>query len=314
VTLFDGISETAHAELGFAHATLDRAGWRREDAQWQKMALDDPQARFILICNDTPVLQFDGSNLDALFTRAGCNGVAASQQMLFLGMESDAPMFGVHLDPLLFDALKLRADLKLIDMRSVVMQGLFSHGISNAIGTAKSMFMWHRRHAFCSTCGQPSQAASAGWKRYCAACKSEHFPRTDPVVIMLAVDGDKCLMGRSPHFPEGRYSCLAGFMEPGETIEQATRREIFEETGVRTGRVTYITAQPWPFPSSLMIGCFAQAISSEITIDAAELADARWFTRDEVKLILRGEHPKGITAPPAMAIAHLIMRLYAEAS
>ncbi|MGL4635009.1 MAG: NAD(+) diphosphatase [Beijerinckiaceae bacterium] len=312
MTLFDGVSETAVADLGFATATLDRAGWRRENAGWQQEALEDPQTRFVLICNDTPVLNFDAGKLDALFTKAGAEAVSDSKQYLFLGMERDTPHFGVHIDPLMFDELKARTDLKLIDMRSIVMQGLFSNGTANAIGTAKAMFMWHKRHAFCSNCGQPSVSASAGWKRFCAACKSEHFPRTDPVVIMLAVDGDKCLMGRSPHFPEGRYSCLAGFMEPGETIEQATRREIIEETGIKTGRVRYITAQPWPFPSSLMIGCFAEATSSEITIDAAELADARWFTRDEIKLILKGEHPKGITAPPNMAIAHHIMSLFAN--
>ncbi len=312
MTLFEGISETASADLGFATASLDRAGWRRDDDRWQSMAQDDPLARFILICNDTPVLQFEGGKLDALFTLARSRNVAPARQVLFLGLEREAPVFGIHLDPQLFDDLKARTDLKLIDMRSIVMQDLFSAGTANAIGTAKAMFMWHKRHSFCSHCGQPSKAVSAGWKRHCEACKSEHFPRTDPVVIMLAVDGDKCLMGRSPHFPEGRYSCLAGFMEPGETIEQATRREIFEETGIRTGRVRYLTAQPWPFPSSLMIGCFAEATSTEITIDAAELADARWFSRDEIRLILRGEHPKGITAPPEMAIAHHIMRLYAE--
>jgi NAD+ diphosphatase len=312
MTLFDDLSETAPEELGFATATLDRAGWRREDVHWLREAQDDPQARFVLICNDTPVLNFDSGKLEALFTRAAAKTVCDSSHSIFLGMERDAPHFGLHLDPLMFEELKARADLKLIDMRSIAMQGLFSPGLTNAIGTAKAMFMWHKRHAFCSNCGQPSVSASAGWKRICGACKSEHFPRTDPVVIMLAVSGDKCLMGRSPHFPEGRYSCLAGFMEPGETIEQATRREIFEETGIRTGRVRYITAQPWPFPSSLMIGCFAEATSREITIDAAELADARWFTREEVNLILRNEHPKGITAPPPMAIAHYIMRLFAD--
>jgi NAD+ diphosphatase len=127
---------------------------------------------------------------------------------------------------------------------------------------------------------------------------------------MLAVRGGKCLMGRAPQFPEGRYSCLAGFMEPGETFEDAVRREIHEETSVRIGRVKYLQAQPWPFPSSLMIGCMAEAVSDEITIDPAELADARWFTKEEVRQVLDGTHPDGITSPPRMAIANHIMQAF----
>jgi NAD+ diphosphatase len=208
--------------------------------------------------------------------------------------------------------LKERADLKLIDMRSIAMQGLFAGGVENMIGTAKALFLWHGRRRFCSACATRLEAASAGWKRKCSGCGMEHFPRTDPVVIMLAVKGDRCLMGRAPQFPEGRYSCLAGFMEPGETFEDAVRREIVEETGVRVGRVKYLQAQPWPFPSSLMIGCMAEALSDEIAIDPTELADARWFTKDEVAQILQGEHPQGITSPPRMAIANHIMRAFVE--
>ena len=312
MNLFNHIPEFAPKDLGFAGDSLDRAGWRRDDAAWQREALLDPVSRFVLICNDTPVFGFDGSRLEALFDLAHADRVAPYNQAMFMGLDDGVPWFALHLEATHFDTIKLTEKLKVIDMRSVAVQGLFSSKTIGAIGTAKAMFLWHQRHRFCGQCGGGTAIASAGWKRVCAACAAEQFPRTDPVVIMLAVDEDRCLMGRAPRFPEGMYSCLAGFMEPGETIEDATRREIFEETGIKTNRVRYLAAQPWPFPGSLMIGCFAEATSTEITIDAAEIADARWFTRDEVKLILRGEHPKGLICPPRMAIANHIMRVFAE--
>jgi NAD+ diphosphatase len=317
------------ANLGFSTSTLNRSSDLREKADWQAAALNDnPTTRFILFCKDTPVLGFDGAKLEALFDRQSLKDFGQTKQSLFLGVEkfgvenfgvenlgveNETPYFGVELDASHFDDLKLRDDLKLIDMRSIAMQGLFAPSLLSAIGTAKAMLHWHNRHRFCSNCGAQSTLASSGWKRSCVACKAEHFPRTDPVVIMLAVNGDRCLMGRNAAFPEGRYSCLAGFMEPGETIEDATRREILEETNIRTGKVRYLTAQPWPFPSSLMIGCMAEATSFDITIDPNELADARWFTRDEVRQILVGTHPAGITAPPRMAIANHIMQIFVDA-
>jgi NAD+ diphosphatase len=311
---FDGAPRAAAEDLGFATAAFDRAAWRRDDLAWQASALAEPEARFVVICKDTPVLAFDGGALNPLLSLGRTQDLGPCGPPLFLGLDEGAPRFGLDIAADCFDELKLRDDLKLIDMRSIAMQGLFSPGVLNAIGTAKSMLLWHSRHRFCSNCGVATAATAAGWKRRCEACGVEHFPRTDPVVIMLAIRGDQCLMGRAPQFPEGRYSCLAGFMEPGETIEDAVRREILEETGIRTGRVRYLSTQPWPFPGSLMIGCLAEALSSEITIDATELADARWFSREEIRQILLGEHPKGISAPPRMAIANHIMQLFADAA
>jgi NAD+ diphosphatase len=311
---FDGVPDAAVTDLGFATSGFDRAAWRREDKAWQASAISDPQTRFIVICRDTPVLAFDAGGLNPLFTLDRTQDLGLATETLFLGLEDGQPRFALDITAERFDELKLRDDLKLIDMRSIAMQGLFAPEILNAIGTAKAMLLWHNRHRFCSNCGVRSALVSAGWKRRCEACNTEHFPRTDPVVIMLAIQGDQCLMGRAPQFPEGRYSCLAGFMEPGETIEDAVRREILEETGVKTARVRYLYAQPWPFPGSLMIGCLAEAISTEITIDATELADARWLSREEIRQILRNEHPRGISSPPRMAIANHIMQLFADSA
>jgi NAD+ diphosphatase len=310
---FEGLAVDPSVELGFATSMLDRAAHLREDAAWQAAAVRRPDARIIAICSDIPVLRWDGARLDALFDLAAATTLGPVTEALFLGLDGDAPRFALNIAPDRLDALKERADLKLIDMRSIAMQGLFAGGLENAVGTAKALFLWQMRHRFCSACGNASNLASAGWKRKCPTCGVEHFPRTDPVVIMLAVRGDRCLLGRAPQFPEGRYSCLAGFMEPGETMEDAVRREIFEETGVRTGRVRYLQAQPWPFPSSLMIGCMAEALTDEITIDPSELADARWITREEARQILQNEHPGGISSPPRMAIANHILQAFVDA-
>ena len=179
------------------------------------------------------------------------------------------------------------------------------------LAAAKALMHWHARHRFCSNCGAPTEVAVAGWRRDCPVCKAMHFPRTDPVVIMLAVDGDACLLGRQPRFPKGMYSALAGFVEPGETIEAAVRREIREEAGVACGAVQYFASQPWPFPASLMIGCFAEAESRSLEVDRVELEDARWFSRDEAIALLERRHPDGLTAPTPMAIAHHLLKRWA---
>lgn len=172
--------------------------------------------------------------------------------------------------------------------------------------TAKAILGWHRSHAYCSACGQPSVVAQAGWQRDCPSCGAHHFPRTDPVVIMLVTRGNRVLLGRSPGWPEGMYSLLAGFMEPGETIEAAVRREVAEETGVRVGPVRYLASQPWPYPSSLMIGCAAEALSDAIAVDPAELEAARWVSREEMAQIFAGDHAE-VKAPRRGAIAGFLL-------
>ena len=207
-----------------------------------------------------------------------------------------------------------RQDLQLVDLRSIAAQGLVSPADVAILGQAKAILHWHARHSFCAHCGAPTRVTAAGWRRECEACKAQHFPRTDPVVIMLAVDGERCLLGRQARFPKNMYSALAGFLEPGETIEEAVRREIHEEAGIACGEVAYVASQPWPFPSSLMIGCLARATSREITVEREELEDARWFEREEVTAMFEKRHPAGLLAPNPMAIAHHLLRFWAEAN
>ena len=171
---------------------------------------------------------------------------------------------------------------------------------------ARAVQTWHSTHGFCARCGAKSEIVNGGWQRDCAACGAHHFPRTDPVVIMAVFRGNSVLLGRSPGWPKGMYSLLAGFIDPGESIEAAVRREVQEEAGVRVGPVSYLASQPWPFPASLMLGCKAEALSEEITIDPKELEDALWVTREELAAVFRAEHPV-ISAPRKGSIAHFIM-------
>ncbi|MGN6357243.1 MAG: NAD(+) diphosphatase [Novosphingobium sp.] len=183
-------------------------------------------------------------------------------------------------------------------------------------GAARSLVNWHARHRFCAVCGAPTAPAKGGWQRTCGACAAEHFPRVDPVTIMLVQHGDDLLLGRQPRFPAGNYSALAGFVEPGETIEEAVAREVLEEAGVRIRDFTYIASQPWPFPSNLMIGALVHADDRALTIDRTELEDARWFTRSQVAEAIaaseRGENGAAFNAPGARAIAHHLMRWWLE--
>ena len=173
--------------------------------------------------------------------------------------------------------------------------------------TAKALFGWHATHGFCARCGAPSDVTQAGWQRVCPACKAPHFPRTDPVVIMLITRGNRCLLGRSPGWPEGMFSCLAGFVEPGEPLESAVRREVWEEAGVAVGAVRYLASQPWPFPASLMIGCQGEALTDAITIDPVEIEAARWVTREEILAAMAGES-EGLLPARKGAIAHFLLR------
>jgi NAD+ diphosphatase len=293
--------------LGFAHGALDRSAHLRGKAEVIDALRRAPETRFYAFCGDNAVLQRAGDDTSPLFALDDLPAKAHHHEVIFLGREAEAGRFAVLIAPEQEEALKAEADLSLVGLRALALDGRMSAPHLGAIAQGKAMLHWHATHRFCAKCGQPSVVAEAGWKRICTACSAEHFPRTDPVVIMLTVDGDKCLLGRSARFPPGWFSTLAGFVEPGETIEDAVRRETFEEAGVVGGRVTLMANQPWPFPASLMIGAYVEAKSTALAIDYDELEDCRWFTRDEVRQMIAGTHPEGLGVPAKMSIAsHLI--------
>ncbi len=299
------------ARLGYAVNTLDRLAEHRDDAERMAGYRASPLARTIVMAGEVPVLRRRDNALDPLFSFAEADDLGQARETAFLGIEGGTPVFATVLDAPAADSDQGRADLARIDLRTLAVQGLLPPDTLGRMAQAKSLLFWHQRHRFCSVCGQPSAVAAAGWRRECTACGAQHFPRTDPVAIMLAVRGERCVLGRQARFVKGSYSCLAGFIEPGETLEDAVRRELFEEAGIATGSVRYVASQPWPFPASLMIGCIAEATSDDLVVDSNELEDARWFSRTEVRSMLEGNHPDGIGCPPPIAIANGIMRAWA---
>jgi len=298
--------------LGYTTNPLVRAAERRVDPGFLAALQADGGTRTYAIGGELVVLKKGDNGLDPLFTFEQARALADPAELVFLGLIDGAGRFGLGLAPKGAEALKGRADLHVGDLRSIAVQGLTTPDHLSAIAEAKAMLHWHARHRFCANCGQPTDIVQGGWRRDCPACQAEHFPRTDPVVIMLANQGERCLLGRSRRFIPHMWSCLAGFVEPGETIEQAVRRETQEEAGIVCGRVSYFASQPWAFPMSLMIGCHAEALNTDITVDRHELEDARWFDRDEVARMLLRRHPDGLQTPPPVAIAHHIIRAWVE--
>src|SRR5262245_8713623 len=294
--------------LGYVANPLDRAADRRGDGS---LAALDAKGGAYLVGGELIVLR-KASAPEALFGLTEARALASAGETVFLGLFDGAPRYGIAIDQSAAEALKDRSDFLVVDLRSIAIQGLVPPEHVAALAEAKAMLTWHARHGFCANCGAPTRVSEAGWRRDCPSCKAQHFPRTDPVVIMLAVNGAHCLLGRQRRFGACMWSCLAGFVEPGETIEQAVRRETLEEAGIPCGHVTYFASQPWPFPMSLMIGCHAQALATEIKVDRSELEDARWFPREEAAAMLTRQHPDGLSTPPPFAIAHHIIRAWVE--
>ena len=296
--------------LGYTDSPLVRATEQRSEAAVAALAADARAGGYV-VGGELIVLKKATPN-EALFSLAEAQALARPTETVFLGLADGAPRFGFGIAPEIAVALKERADLLVTDLRSIAVQGLTAAEHLPPIAQAKAVLHWHARHRYCSNCGMLTEPIDAGWRRDCPHCKTQHFPRTDPVVIMLAADGDDCLLGRSPRFAPTMWSCLAGFIEPGETIEEAVRRETLEEAGIACGRVRYLASQPWPFPMSLMIGCVAEALGREIVLHDKELEAARWFSRDEAASMLTRRHADGLTAPPPVAIAHHIIRAWIE--
>ena len=273
------------AEPFFNGASLDRADALRADGK----ELDALARRA-----DARQLQWNGG-LPQIDSQGRLTWSSASNPELFLGLEAGAPRFSA-IEPVTADTRAAFPLMALLDSQDAPL-----------FAAALSLARWHGRHGFCATCGHSSNIVRGGWSRSCPSCSSEHYPRVDPVVIMLAEHDGRLLLGRQAHFPPNRYSALAGFVEVGESIEAAVARELFEEAGIRAFNIRYVASQPWPFPSSLMIGCHADAKSTRLTIDTNELEDARWFTRDEVQAAL-GEHIDApFRPPPKSAIARTLL-------
>jgi len=298
--------------LGYSASRVDRAAERRADAEALRALENDSRARAYVVGGELIVLRKTEGNPDPLFTCTAARGFAGAAETAFLGLVNGAPLFAVAIEPTTATALKDDSTFEVTDLRSIAVRGLIEADHLPPLAEGKALLNWHARHRFCPNCGAATQAVEAGWRRDCPACKSQHFPRTDPVAIMLPVAGDRCVLGRSHRFQPGMWSCLAGYIEPGEAIEDAVRRETREEAGIVCGRVAYFRSQPWPFPTSLMIGCHAEAISHEIVLDHNELADARWFDREEVASMIARKHPDGFTAPAPVAIAYHIIRAWVE--
>lgn len=310
------MTNTPDTAFGFAYHgnPLERLSEYRGDAEWMAGHRSNPQARFVFFCEGKPLAGTDSEPMSVLWQEQAGAVFAPieKEETILLGFQPDtrAPVFAAALaaDPVRIEA----GGRKLIDIRSLALQGVLPPPQLGMLAQASALLHWHTSHRFCSRCGAPSVMALGGYRRDCPACGGQHFPRTDPVAIMLVTDGDACLMGRPPRLPEGVFSTLAGFIEPGETIEEAVRREVFEESGIRVGAVSYMASQPWPFPASLMIGCHGTALSRDITMDAAELEACRWFSRDEVTAMLADAHPQGLKVPPPLSIAHWLIRRWAE--
>lgn len=298
----------------FAGNPLDRAGDRRNDPAWLAEMEADPEALAMVLWEGRPLLEAhpDGPRLAWVALPHARDLVP--DRSLFLGLWKTAPVFAVEFvgtnDPATGPVAGLGA---FTEMREAA--AILSGAEAAMAGTAKSLFDWRRRHGFCAMCGQESANACGGWKRICPACGSEHFPRVDPVTIMLPIysGGPEpiCLLGRQAAWPAGRMSALAGFIEPGESIEEGCAREILEESGLTVTAVRYHSSQPWPFPSQLMIGLIAEVTDDQATPDQTELEEVAWLTRSEAADVLAGRHP-AIKAPPPFAIAHTLLRAWVE--
>ena len=305
---------------------LDRQSHKRGDAAHLAALAAHGDARFLVLTDMKPVIRSNAERTEASlrwFTPAELASAGLpTDDPLFLGVVHDTgPNLPAGRFALAFSEHRVNASppaLSLfrpaVDLRTLAMQGAMSTADLSLCGQAKALFHWHDNARCCGRCGAVMHVKEGGWKRKCWACGHDQFPRTDPVVIMLIVhpDGHSCLLGAAPRFQNKMFSTLAGFVEPGEDIADAVRRETLEEANIEVGEVRFHSSQPWPFPHSLMIGCIGQATTSAITIDPVELLEARWFSREECLQLLEGRHPDGLTSPGRQAIARYLIKSFVE--
>jgi NAD+ diphosphatase len=318
------IDETS---ITFAAGTRDRAANIRSDATKMAALWAAPGARVLPVWRGKPLFRVGAGQPQLEWLPVAAPILAeAKEPPVLLGLEGEDARYAIdvsawedpELDPHAMNEFldksqnvhpSLDRDAKFIDLRSIMAE-LADQDAADA-ATAKGVLEWHRTHRHCAKCGAESAAEEAGWRRKCSRCNAFHFPRTDPVVIMLVQHRDKVLLGRQSFWPEGMYSMLAGFMEPGETLEAAVRRETMEEAGVAVARVRYLACQPWPFPASLMIACAAEATDDALEIDYSELEEAFWATRADIAASIAGTHPK-INAARKGAIARFVLEAWSK--
>ncbi|MDP3746424.1 MAG: NAD(+) diphosphatase [Phenylobacterium sp.] len=297
----------------FAGNPLNRASEKRTDVAWLTEQLRSDESLAVAIWNGKPFVETakdGGLQIAYLPARMAEELSGGAERLLFLGLWQETAVFAVDLEGGADPADGPLSGLgRFEDLRAVALR--LPPTDAAIMATSKQMFEWRRRHRHCSACGEQTDVVEGGWKRACPACKAEHFPRTDPVVIMLAVHGERCMLGRQEIWPKGMFSALAGFLEPGESIEEACARELHEEAGLKTLSVRYHSTQPWPYPSSLMIGLIAQVEDDDATPDQTELSEVRWFTKAEARDVLAGKGD-GVNAPGGMAIAHQLLKAWAE--
>jgi NAD+ diphosphatase len=292
----------------FAGNPLDRASDRRSDAEWLSSALQAPGARILVFWKGQPLLR-PGPELAFIDGALAAKLSQTEEHLLFLGLDGEDAVFALEIEGEADPALgPLQGFGEFGEMRAAA-QALPIPD-TGLLSASRSLFEWRRRHRYCSVCGHPSDRAEGGWKRICPNCKAEHFPRTDPCVIMLPTFGDRCLVGRQAAWVANRYSALAGFAEPGESIEEACAREVKEEAALTVTAVRYHSSQPWPYPSNLMIGLICEVSHDDARPDLTELESVRWLTKAEARDLVDGKL-EDLTAPPPFAIAHSLIREWA---
>jgi len=292
----------------FANSPLDRAGHHRRDPAWLADALAGEAAKLLALHRGQVFVIDEGGAATPGWLGGHARAAIAPGEAvtLFLGVDAQgAPHFAVDMP----DPAPLEAIGRFEELRPLAAQ--ISWDDLAIIGCAKAIFDWHARNGFCAACGVQSVVVEAGWRRDCPACKAEHYPRVDPVAIMVPAFGDKILLGRQKAWPRGMHSALAGYIEPGETFEEGAARETLEEAGLKVTRVRLHSNQPWPFPYSLMIGLICEVEADQERIDTGELESGRWFTRDEARALIAGKHPECF-CPPSFAIAHQLIKAWAE--